>query len=79
MTAVPEDTDPSLVGEKTLEVQKTRRLIANEMKNHPKVARKYLSEWIAGIEKQNWIDSTQQGIDKRIETAKNKSGTTNIV
>lgn len=79
LTAVPEDTDPSLVGEKTLEVQKTRRLIANEMKNHPKVARKYLSEWIAGIEKQNWIDSTQQGIDKRIETAKNKSGTTNIV
>jgi hypothetical protein len=38
------------------DIFQTRRLIAMELKNHPRIARKYLSEWIAGIEKQNWID-----------------------
>ena len=48
------------------------------MKNHPKIARKYLSEWIAGIEKQNWEDATQQGRDNRRGLAADKEGGNNM-
>jgi len=64
--------------EATYKIMETRRLIANEMKNHPKIARKYLSEWIAGIEKQNWEDATQQGRDNRRGLAADKEGGNNM-
>ena len=72
------DAEAQVRKEKIIEIQKTRRLIANEMKNHPKIARKYLSEWIAGIEQQNWIDATQQGIENRIELSANKGGSSSM-
>ncbi len=70
---IPEDTDPSLVGEKALAIEETRKMIALEMENQPEIARTYIGDFVTRMQKQN----VKAGADLAKGSKKNEKGSFN--
>ena len=47
------------------DIFQTRRLIANEMRNHPEIARKYIAAWQTGLQQQNFDEGRRAGDEDR--------------